>query len=767
MNSTLKSLLFWMVLVVVGVLVWNFSTRFNTRDQTISFSQFMTQVESNQVSSATISGNEISGTLKSNDTFRTHAPTQYEGLANRLIDKGVVVTAKDPTTSPWATLLYSWAPILLLIGFWIFFMRQMQSGGNKALSFGKSKAKLSSSTQKKVTFKDVAGVDEAKDELQEIIEFLREPQKFQKLGGRIPKGVLLMGSPGTGKTLLARAVAGEANVPFFSISGSDFVEMFVGVGASRVRDLFEQGKKNAPCIVFIDEIDAVGRHRGAGLGGGHDEREQTLNQLLVEMDGFESNEGVILVAATNRPDVLDPALLRPGRFDRRIVVNRPDVKGREGILAVHTKKIPLSDDVDISVLARATAGFSGADLANLVNEAALNAARYSQKVVRMLDFEFAKDKVMMGAERRSMIISDEEKKVTAIHEAGHAVLTVRLPHADPIHKVTIIPRGMALGVTQQVPVDEKHNYSRDYLNDRVAILLGGRIAEEIMLGQITTGAGNDLERATEMARSMVCEWGMSDAMGPLTFGKKEEQIFLGREIAQRSDYSEDTAVRIDQEVKKIVTDNYQRALAVLEEYKERLQKLADALLSKEVLDGDQVRRIVAGLPLDDQTPPSTPEAPRAVRRPAAQGIAPRLRAEPEQPAAEAEAKTPTLASPFPPRVHYVVPLPRGGSLVLGHRTLLMGVLNVTPDSFADGGQFLDPGRAVDAALADAGRRRRPDRRRRRVHASRRGGGVGGRGAPAHRARARTAGRAGRASRSRSTHTRRTSRARRSIAAPVS
>jgi cell division protease FtsH len=488
----------------------------------------------------------------------------------------------------------------------------MQSGGNKALSFGKSKAKLSSSSQKKVTFKDVAGVDEAKDELQEIIEFLREPQKFQKLGGRIPKGVLLMGPPGTGKTLLARAVAGEANVPFFSISGSDFVEMFVGVGASRVRDLFEQGKKNAPCIVFIDEIDAVGRHRGAGLGGGHDEREQTLNQLLVEMDGFESNEGVILVAATNRPDVLDPALLRPGRFDRRIVVNRPDVKGREGILAVHTKKIPLSDDVDIVVLARATAGFSGADLANLVNEAALNAARYNQKVVRMQDFEFAKDKVLMGAERRSMIISDEEKKVTAIHEAGHAVLTVKLPHADPIHKVTIIPRGMALGVTQQVPVDEKHNYSRDYLNDRIAILLGGRIAEEIMLGQITTGAGNDLERGTEMARSMVCEWGMSDAMGPLTFGKKEEQIFLGREIAQRSDYSEDTALRIDQEVKRIVTENYERALAILQENRERLQKLADELLAREVLDGDQVKRIVGGLPADDTTPPNTPEPPRAV-----------------------------------------------------------------------------------------------------------------------------------------------------------
>ena len=608
MNSTLKSLLFWMVLIVVGVLVWNFSSRFQSHDQAISFSTFMTQVESGQVSNVVITGNEISGTLKNNETFRTHAPTQYEGLANRLIDKGVVVNAKDPATSPWATLLYSWAPILLLIGFWIFFMRQMQSGGNKALSFGKSKAKLSSTTQKKVTFKDVAGVDEAKDELQEIIEFLREPQKFQKLGGRIPKGVLLMGPPGTGKTLLARAVAGEANVPFFSISGSDFVEMFVGVGASRVRDLFEQGKKNAPCIVFIDEIDAVGRHRGAGLGGGHDEREQTLNQLLVEMDGFESNEGVILVAATNRPDVLDPALLRPGRFDRRIVVNRPDVKGREGILTVHTKKIPLSDDVDISVLARGSSGFSGADLANLVNEAALNAARYNQKVVRMLDFEFAKDKVLMGAERRSLIISDEEKKVTAIHEAGHAVLTVKLPQADPIHKVTIIPRGMALGVTQQLPTDEKHNYSRDYLNDRIAILLGGRIAEQIMIGEVTTGAGNDLERATEMARSMVCEWGMSDAMGPLTFGKKEEQIFLGREIAQRSDYSEDTALRIDQEIKRIVTDNYERALGVLQDCREGLQRLAEALLAREVLDGEQVKRILSGLPFDD--PPVSPESPR-------------------------------------------------------------------------------------------------------------------------------------------------------------
>ena len=607
MNSTVKSLLFWMVLVVVGVLVWNFSTRFQSHDRPVSFSEFMSWVDSGQVARVTITGSEISGLTKANDSFKTYAPDQYEGLANRLIERGVIVNAKEPTASPWAALLYSWAPILLLIGFWIFFMRQMQSGGNKALSFGKSKAKLSSSSQKKVTFKDVAGVDEAKEELQEIIEFLKEPQKFQKLGGRIPKGVLLMGAPGTGKTLLARAVAGEANVPFFSISGSDFVEMFVGVGASRVRDLFEQGKKNAPCIIFIDEIDAVGRHRGAGLGGGHDEREQTLNQLLVEMDGFESNEGVILVAATNRPDVLDPALLRPGRFDRRIVVNRPDVKGREGILGVHTKKIPLSDDVDVPVLARGTSGFSGADLANLVNEAALSAARHNLRTVRMIDFEFAKDKVLMGSERRSMIISDEEKRITAVHEAGHALLTVLLPHADPIHKVTIIPRGMALGLTQQLPVDEKHNYSKDYLSDQIAILLGGRIAEEITNGSITTGAGNDLERATELARRMVCEWGMSDAMGPLTFGKKEEQIFLGREIAQHQDYSEDTAIHIDQEVKKIVTDNYQRAHDVLAANKATLVRIADELLSHEVLDADQVRRIAAGQTIEPRA--SAPSVP--------------------------------------------------------------------------------------------------------------------------------------------------------------
>jgi cell division protease FtsH len=618
LNSTLKSLLFWIVLIGVGIMIWSFSVGLRPGPEPIAFTSFLKNVQEGQVESVLITGNQIKGKLKNatgpNADFRTYAPTQYENLANLLYERGVEIKAEPETTSPWTNLLYSWAPILLMIGFWIFIMRQMQSGGNKALSFGKSRAKLSSSSQKKVTFKDVSGVDEAKEELQEIIEFLKEPQKFQKLGGRIPKGVLLMGPPGTGKTLLARAVAGEANVPFFSISGSDFVEMFVGVGASRVRDLFEQGKKNAPCIVFIDEIDAVGRHRGAGLGGGHDEREQTLNQLLVEMDGFESNEGVILVAATNRPDVLDPALLRPGRFDRRIVVNRPDVKGREGILAVHTKKIPLSDDVNIHVLARGSSGFSGADLANLVNEAALNAARYNQKVVRMLDFEFAKDKVLMGSERRSMIISEDEKRVTAVHEAGHALLAALLPHADPVHKVTIIPRGMALGVTMQLPVDDKHNYSRDYLNDQIAILLGGRIAEEITMEGMTTGAGNDLERSTELARRMVCEWGMSDAMGPLTFGKKEEQIFLGREIAQHQDYSEDTAIRIDQELKRIVTNNYDRARQLLEQNRTALDRIADELLAREVLDAEQVKRIANGEKLEEHRPAAAPHSGDDSRR---------------------------------------------------------------------------------------------------------------------------------------------------------
>ena len=621
MNSTTRSLLFWMVLVVVVLLIWSFSSQIRAGDTSISFSEFIRWVETGQVEQVELTGNEILGTASDGGLFRTYAPPQYEGLANMLIGADVVVEAKEAAASPWATLLYSWAPILLIIGFWVFFMRQVQSGGNKALSFGKSRAKLSSSTQKKVTFKDVAGVDEPKEELQEIIEFLREPQKFQKLGGRIPKGVLLMGPPGTGKTLLARAVAGEANVPFFSISGSDFVEMFVGVGASRVRDLFEQGKKNAPCIVFIDEIDAVGRHRGAGLGGGHDEREQTLNQLLVEMDGFESNEGVILVSATNRPDVLDPALLRPGRFDRRIVVNRPDVRGREGIFGVHTRKIPLADDVDIHVLARGTSGFCGADIANLVNEAALNAARYNQKTVMMQDFEFAKDKVMMGSERRSLIINDEEKQITAIHEAGHALLGVVLEHSDPVHKVTIIPRGMALGVTQQLPVDDKHNYSTEYLNDQLAVLLGGRIAEEITNTTVTTGAGNDLDRVTDLARKMVCEWGMSEGVGPLTFGRKDdEQIFLGRDFAQQKDYSEETAIKIDQEIKRIVTENYERARLVLNEKKSALLQIAEELLTREVLTGEQVGRVVAGQPIEDPVEPDPiisdqPTSPETERPP--------------------------------------------------------------------------------------------------------------------------------------------------------
>jgi len=525
----------------------------------------------------------------------------------------------EPSSSYWLPALYYLLPFALLLGFWIFMLRQMQSGGNKALSFGKSRAKLLSNQQKRVTFKDVAGVEEAKEELQEIIEFLKEPQKFQKLGGRIPKGVLMMGPPGTGKTLLARAIAGEANVPFFSISGSDFVEMFVGVGASRVRDLFEQGKKNAPCIIFIDEIDAVGRHRGAGLGGGHDEREQTLNQLLVEMDGFESNDGVILIASTNRPDVLDPALLRPGRFDRRVVVSRPDVRGREGILKVHTRKIPLGEDVDISIIARGTPGFTGADLANLVNEAALNAARYNKKVVAMHDFELAKDKVLMGAERKSMVISNEEKRVTAYHEAGHTLVGLKVPNADPVHKVTIIPRGMALGVTQQLPEGDRHNYTKDYLLGQISILMGGRIAEETFLGGITTGASNDIERATELARSMVCEYGMSE-LGPLTFGKKEEQIFLGREINQHRDYSEETSIRIDSEVRKIVTEQYERATKIIQENRDTLIRLADELLEHESLDGVQIRRIVAGLPFDDGEAPSTaseedPQLQEPVQRP--------------------------------------------------------------------------------------------------------------------------------------------------------
>jgi len=593
-NSNVKHLLFWVVLIAVaGLLVAVVKSGQSPRERDLPFSEFLGEVAGGHVSEVTIADKDVHGKFTSGEGLHTTIPLNYPDVYNKLNDKNVKVTIKDTSSGTWLSILLQLSPFIVLAAFWIFMVRQMQSGGNKALSFGKSRARLHSTQQKKVTFKDVAGVEEAKEELQEIIEFLREPQKFQKLGGRIPKGVLLIGPPGTGKTLLARAIAGEASVPFFSISGSDFVEMFVGVGASRVRDLFEQGKKNAPCIIFIDEIDAVGRHRGAGLGGGHDEREQTLNQLLVEMDGFESNEGVILVAATNRPDVLDPALLRPGRFDRRVVVGRPDVQGREAILRVHTKKIPLGDNVDLSVLARGTPGLAGADLANLVNEAALNAARQNRKVVMMLDFELAKDKILMGAERKSLILSDAEKRNTAYHEAGHALAAAVLPSADPLHKVTIIPRGMALGVTMQLPIDDKHSYDKEYLLAQLAILMAGRIAEEKHMHHMTTGAGNDIERATDLARKMVCEWGMSE-LGPLSFGKKEEQIFLGREIAQHRDYSEETAIRIDEQVKKLVQGGYDTAAAILEKHSDALVKIAETLLEREILDGNEVMQIING-----------------------------------------------------------------------------------------------------------------------------------------------------------------------------
>ncbi len=617
MNSTVKTVIFWLVIVVSAILLWQVvrSGSAAQKEQPINFSEFLTNVDQGNVSEVTINAQELRGKFKDQKAFSTTAPVNYPDMIKALRDKGVNINVRDVTNGSWPLqLLGTWAPLILLAALWFFMIRQMQTGGNKALSFGKSRARLLSMQQKKVTFKDVAGVDEAKEELREIIEFLREAQKFQKLGGRIPKGVLLVGPPGTGKTLLARAVAGEANVPFFSISGSDFVEMFVGVGASRVRDLFEQGKKNAPCIIFIDEIDAVGRHRGAGLGGGHDEREQTLNQLLVEMDGFESNEGVILMAATNRPDVLDPALLRPGRFDRRVVVNRPDVRGREEILRVHTRKIPLAEDVELNVLARGTPGFSGADLANMVNEAALSAARQNRKAVLQFDFEVAKDKVLMGVERKSMILSDEEKKVTAFHEAGHALLAVKLPHADPVHKVTIIPRGMALGVTMQLPIDDKHNYTKEYLETEIAILMGGRLAEELFLNQMSTGAGNDIERATELARKMVCEWGMS-TLGPLTFGKKEEQIFLGREIAQHRDYSEDTAIKIDMEVRRLVDEGYARAKILLSDSREVLTRIAVALLEREVLDANEIKMIVEGKELPPVKLPSKDDGVQQVLKP--------------------------------------------------------------------------------------------------------------------------------------------------------
>jgi cell division protease FtsH len=613
-NATFKTLMLWLSLLAVVFLAWHLLSP-QKREISLHFSEFMNQVDEGKIKDVTVTGTEAKGHQVSGEAFRTVIPESYDKLIDALRAKQVQLSYQSDQSPMWLSALLGYSlPLLLIVGLWVFFMRQMQAGGNKALSFGKSKAKLLASQQKKVTFKDVAGVDEAKQELQEIIEFLCEAQKFQKLGGRIPKGVLLMGAPGTGKTLLARAIAGEANVPFFSISGSDFVEMFVGVGASRVRDLFEQGKKNAPCIIFIDEIDAVGRHRGAGLGGGHDEREQTLNQLLVEMDGFESNEGVILIAATNRPDVLDPALLRPGRFDRRVVVPRPDIRGRQGILDVHTRKIPLADDVDLSVLARATPGFSGADLANLVNEAALLAARHNQQHVVMADFETSKDKVMMGTERKSMIITDEEKKVTAYHEAGHALLATFLPHTDPIHKVTIIPRGMALGVTQQLPTEERHSLSKDQLESRIAVLMGGRIAEEAVFGTITTGAQNDIEQATEIARKMVCEWGMSEALGPLTYGKVEEAIFLGKEFNRRQDYSEATALTIDAEVKRLVMQQYSRARKLIEEHHAQLIRVAEALLDLEVLDALQLTRVLDGQSVAVSAAadaPARPEAPAA------------------------------------------------------------------------------------------------------------------------------------------------------------
>ena len=616
MNSTVRTILFWLLMILLAVVLWRMASTGgqSAHDDEPNYTNFLAKVQNNSVKDVTIylspNSAELQGEYREGGKFRgvTVANTAIPDITKALQDHNVLYNYKEVKNADWLTFLVNFGPLLLLVLFWVFMMKQMQAGGNKALSFGKSRARLLTAQQKKATFKDVAGIDEPKEELYEIIDFLKDPQKFQKLGGRIPKGVLLVGPPGTGKTLLARAIAGEANVPFFSISGSDFVEMFVGVGASRVRDLFEQGKKNAPCIIFIDEIDAVGRHRGAGLGGGHDEREQTLNALLVEMDGFESNEGVILIAATNRPDVLDPALLRPGRFDRRVVVPRPDVKGREEILRVHTRKVPLSDDVDLSVIARGTPGFSGADLANLVNESALWAARQNRKFVAMVDFEMSKDKVLMGVERRSMILSDEEKRNTAYHEAGHALVAAMTPGADPLHKVTIIPRGMALGVTMQLPIDDKHTYTKEFLEAQLAVLMGGRAAEEIFLHHITTGAGNDIERATEIARQMVCEWGMS-VLGPLTFGKKEEAIFLGREIAQHRDYSEDTAIKIDGEVRSIVTNGYSKARNILETQRDKLERIAQALLDREVLDAVELKLLMEGKPLPEKIPPPPPAAP--------------------------------------------------------------------------------------------------------------------------------------------------------------
>lgn len=590
MNQFQKNIALVLTVALVFLLVWQLFNQPAIGTKEITYTDLLAFLEKGEIKEVVIQGESVTGKFSNGNAFKTFAPKD-DTLVQQLKQHGVKITAKPTEESPWLTVLISWFPMILLIGIWIFFMRQMQSGGGKAMAFSKSRARLITDRSKRVTFADVAGIDEAKAELEEVIDFLRDPKKYTKLGGRIPKGLLLVGPPGTGKTLLARAIAGEAEVPFLTISGSDFVEMFVGVGASRVRDLFSQAKRNAPCIIFIDEIDAVGRHRGAGLGGGHDEREQTLNQLLVEMDGFESNEGVILIAATNRPDVLDPALLRPGRFDRQVVVPLPDVKGREKIFQVHTRKTPLADDVDLAVLARGTPGTSGADIENLINEAVLNAARHNKEKVTMSDFEFAKDKILMGSERKSMVISDEEKRSTSYHEMGHALVARLLPGTDPIHKVTIIPRGRALGLTQQLPIDEKHTYSQKYLENNISILLGGRAAEEIVLNDFTTGAGNDIERATALARKMVCEWGMS-RLGPLSYGKKEEQIFLGREFATHKDYSEETAKNIDAEVLAIVTRNYERAKKLLTDNLETLHRLAGELLEKEVLSGAELDALI-------------------------------------------------------------------------------------------------------------------------------------------------------------------------------
>ncbi|MBI5826569.1 MAG: ATP-dependent metallopeptidase FtsH/Yme1/Tma family protein [Deltaproteobacteria bacterium] len=607
MNQLYKNIAMWLIIIATGVLMYNLINYKQPSAERVTFSDFMAETEKGNVAEVVIQGNELAGKYKDGKQFRTYSP-QYPDLVGKLRSSGVKITAEPVVDTPsWGTIFVSWFPMVLLIGVWIFFMRQMQGGGGKAMSFGKSRARLLTENQHRVTFKDVAGIEEAKDEVEEIIEFLKDPKKFTRLGGRIPKGVLLVGAPGTGKTLLAKAIAGEAGVPFFSISGSDFVEMFVGVGASRVRDLFVQGKKNAPCIIFIDEIDAVGRHRGAGLGGGHDEREQTLNQLLAEMDGFESNDGVIIIAATNRPDVLDPALLRPGRFDRNVLVPKPDIKGREEILKVHASKSPLAPDVDLEVVARGTPGFSGADLSNLVNEAALLAARRGKDKIGKIEFEDAKDKLLMGSERRSLIISDTEKSNTAYHEAGHTLVARLTPGTDPIHKVSIIPRGMALGLTQQLPIDERHTYSKQYLINNIAVLMGGRAAEEIVIKHMTTGAGNDIERATELARKMVCEWGMSEKLGPLTFGKKEEHIFLGKEMSQRRDFSEETAEDIDSEIRRIVTENYEKAKKLIESNVDALQRVAKALLEKEVLDAEEIDRLIfsggtGGLPKAGDAP---------------------------------------------------------------------------------------------------------------------------------------------------------------------